>query len=399
MKLYSFLVLLLLLAAGLANAADPKRQQQVQQEIQQLASSLNAAQNTSDALQDEVTRTEKKLDEVSQRLYQTEKKIEDTQLRLQTTNDKKLKQETELNTQRAGLAQQLQALYSAGEESHLRLLLRQDDPSDISRTMRYFEYMNKNRVKRIQSIQKALAELQTLRTAIDKDRQYLQNLEQTQERDKAELTQTLTERTNNLKKMNSDARSKQKRLEKLRAEDASLAEIIDRLANAEKKPAEAAPKTGQETAKVDEKKPSPTATPIKTRYTPDKAFSSLKGALSWPIAGKIIHPYDSAKNEKQRWRGVVIAAPGGTKVKAVARGRVLFSGWMNTYGHMIIIEHDSNYISLYGYNRAVYKKEGAIVNANEIIAAVGASGGQSQDGLYFEIRQGKTPQNPARWCR
>ena len=235
--------------------------------------------------------------------------------------------------------------------------------------------------------------------AIDKDRQYLQNLEQTQERDKAELTQTLTERTNSMKKMDGDARSKQKRLEKLRAEDTSLAEIIDRLASTEKKPAEAAPKTEKETAKADEKKPSPTATPIKTRFTPDKAFSSLKGALSWPIAGKIIHPYDSAKNEKQRWRGVVIAAPGGTKVKAVARGRVLFSGWMNTYGHMIIIEHDSNYISLYGYNRAVYKKEGAIVNANETIAAVGASGGQSRDGLYFEIRQGKTPQNPARWCR
>ena len=50
-------------------------------------------------------------------------------------------------------------------------------------------------------------------------------------------------------------------------------------------------------------------------------------------------------------------------------------------------------------NRAVYKKEGAIVNANETIAAVGASGGQSRDGLYFAIRQGKTPQNPARWCR
>jgi septal ring factor EnvC (AmiA/AmiB activator) len=66
---------------------------------------------------------------------------------------------------------------------------------------------------------------------------------------------------------------------------------------------------------------------------------------------------------------------------------------------MIIIEHDNNYISLYGYNRAVYKKEGTIVNANETIAAVGSSGGQSRDGLYFEIRQGKTPQNPARWCR
>jgi len=405
MKIYSFLMLVLLLGIGLANAADPKRQQQVKQEIKQLSSSLSANQSNFDALQAEVTRTEKKLSDVSQRLHQTEKKIEETVARLQTANEKKLKQESELNIQRTGLAQQLQALYTAGEESHLRLLLRQDDPSDISRTMRYFDYMNASRVKRIHSIQKTLTELQTLRLTIDKDRQYLQNLEQTQEKDKAELTHTLAERSDRLQKMNSDSRAKQKRLEKLHKEDASLAEIIERLSSAEQKSPDAPPKATKDTAspkdtpKATEKKPDITVTPVKARFTPDKAFSTLKGSLSWPVSGKITHPYGSAKNEKQRWRGVVISAPGGTKVKAVARGRVVFAGWMDTYGHMIIIEHDNNYISLYGYNRAVYKKEGAIVNANETIAAVGASGGQSRDGLYFEIRQGKTPQNPARWCR
>lgn len=398
MKLYAFLTVLLLLTAALANAADPKRQQQIRQEIQQLTNSLNAAQNTSDALQDEVTRIEKKLNEVSRRLYQTEQKIEETQLRLETTNDKKHKQEMELSRQRAALAQQLQALYSAGQESHLRLLLRQDDPADISRMMRYFDYMNKSRIKRIQSIQKTLDALQTLRTAIDKDRRYLQNLEQTQQRDKEELTRTLLERTNSMKKMNSDVRAKQKRLEKLRAEDAKLTEVIDQLAMEREKATETKSKA-EKAVSTNEKKLNPPPTPTTTHFTPDKAFSSLKGSLSWPVAGKIIHPYDTVKNEKQRWRGVVIAAPGGTKVKAVARGKVLFSGWMDTYGHMIIIEHDSNYISLYGYNRAVYKKEGDIVKANETIAAVGASGGQSSDALYFEIRQGKTPQNPARWCR
>jgi septal ring factor EnvC (AmiA/AmiB activator) len=72
---------------------------------------------------------------------------------------------------------------------------------------------------------------------------------------------------------------------------------------------------------------------------------------------------------------------------------------MDGYGYLVILEHDSKYLSLYGYNRTLYKKEGDIVNAGDIIAAVGNSSGQKQDGLYFEIRQGNTPQNPAKWCR
>ena len=64
-----------------------------------------------------------------------------------------------------------------------------------------------------------------------------------------------------------------------------------------------------------------------------------------------------------------------------------------------IIQHNKNYLSLYGYNRSVYKKEGSRVQANEVIAAVGNSGGQSQNALYFEIRKGQTPQNPSRWCK
>ncbi len=56
-------------------------------------------------------------------------------------------------------------------------------------------------------------------------------------------------------------------------------------------------------------------------------------------------------------------------------------------------------MSLYGHNQALLKSAGDYVEPNEPIALVGQSGGQSDAGLYFEIRyQGKTV-NPARWCR
>ncbi|MBU0657037.1 MAG: peptidoglycan DD-metalloendopeptidase family protein [Gammaproteobacteria bacterium] len=403
MKVYTYLCILLLLPWGNLQAADTSRQKQLQREIRQLSNSLNSQKSESGTLQAEVTRLEKKLGDTSRQYYQTENKIESILAKLQDANQKKLKLEAELDTQKAGLAQQLQALYSTGGQSHLRLLLRQDDPSDISRTVRYFGYLNENRIARIQKIDKTLTEIETLRTSIDKDRTYLQELNSTLEQQKKDIESTLASRSSTLSRIKTDIKGKQAKLDKLKAEESRLQAVIDQVARqaearaTDKKQTESPTRSSSEKGTPSKSKPS--ETPVKTSFTPDKPFSTLRGRLSWPVRGKIIHNYGSARNEKQRWKGVVISASGGSSVKAVAKGRVAFSGWMDGYGHLIIIEHDNRYMSLYGYNRAVYKKEGAIVGANETIAAVGNSGGRSQDGLYFEIRQGASPQNPARWCR
>ncbi|OQX15303.1 MAG: peptidase M23 [Thiothrix lacustris] len=401
MKFYLPLLALLLLSWNGTSVADTQKQQQLQRDIRQLSNNLQTQKGESRELQEEVTQLEKKLGDISDKHYQTEKKIETALVKLAESTRKQQKLDAELAAQKTGLAQQLQALYTAGEQSHLRLLLRQDEPSDISRTIRYFEYLNDNRVARIQSIQKILKESDAVRANIQKDNTQLQALNETLTQQKAAIESTLKARSVALDSIKSGIRTAEKKLGKLKTEEASLQSVVDRLATrraeTEQKETMEAPTTAtQKATGTNDKK----AQQVSSARTPSgKAFSGLRGQLPWPVNGRIIHSYGSARNEKQRWRGVVLAAPGGSKVKAVAKGRVAFSGWMDGYGHLIIIEHDNNYMSLYGYNRAVYKQEGATVSANETIAAVGNSSGQSQDALYFEIRSGTTPQNPARWCR
>ncbi|WGZ94672.1 MAG: peptidoglycan DD-metalloendopeptidase family protein [Candidatus Thiothrix putei] len=410
MKFYLLPLATLLLAWSSTSIADTQKQQQLQRDIRQLSNSLQNQKGESRELQEEVTQLEKKLGDISDKYYQTEKKIEATLVKLEDSARKQQKLDAELASQKSGLAQQLQALYTAGEQSHLRLLLRQDEPSDISRTIRYFEYLNDNRVTRIQSVQKTLKELDAVRTTIETDNAQLQTLNKTLEQQKVDIESTLKARSNALINVKSDIHTTEKKLSKLKAEEASLQAVVDRLAARKaadsvqettpkteaSRPQQAATNTKKNTPA---KQASPEESPQPVNTHSNQAFSTLRGKLPWPVNGKIIHSYGSSRNEKQRWRGVVLAAPGGSKVKAIAKGRVAFSGWMDGYGHLIIIEHDNNYMSLYGYNRAVYKREGANVSANETIAAVGNSSGQSRDALYFEIRQGTTPQNPARWCR
>jgi septal ring factor EnvC (AmiA/AmiB activator) len=95
----------------------------------------------------------------------------------------------------------------------------------------------------------------------------------------------------------------------------------------------------------------------------------------------------------------LIQAPAGRKVHAVSYGRVAFADWLRGYGLLIIIDHGDGYMSLYGHNQSLYKEVGDWVEAGDVIASVGDSGGSDRNALYFEIRKNGRPSNPARWCR
>ena len=94
---------------------------------------------------------------------------------------------------------------------------------------------------------------------------------------------------------------------------------------------------------------------------------------------------------------MVLAAPRGREVRAIYHGRVAFADWLAGMGLLVIVDHGEGYMTLYGYNETTLKSAGDWVAPGDVIATVGDSGGQAEPGLYFEIRQGTTPQNPRRW--
>jgi septal ring factor EnvC (AmiA/AmiB activator) len=71
---------------------------------------------------------------------------------------------------------------------------------------------------------------------------------------------------------------------------------------------------------------------------------------------------------------------------------------MRGFGLLLIIDHGDGYMSLYGQNEALYKEVGEWVDSGEVVATLGASGGQTDAGLYFEIRHNGHPVNPLSWC-
>ena len=105
------------------------------------------------------------------------------------------------------------------------------------------------------------------------------------------------------------------------------------------------------------------------------------------------------KSGNLSWQGVLIGAPQGEAVHAISHGRIAFADWLRGFGLLLIIDHGDGFMSLYGRNQSLFKEVGDWVNAGELIAIVGESGGDDEGGLYFEIRHNGAPRNPGKWCR
>ena len=396
---YGFLLILSTLLVKTACAENKQKQQsQLKQAITTTRTHLKTSRDTSNKLKQRVRKAEDTLNIISRKLFKTDREISRLTSKLNKSNKQKARLEKQTKQQKEALAQQMQALYTAGQQSPLRLLLKQDDPSDLNRTVKYFEFLNQHRLKRIQKIDLQLKKIQTMQAQINKDSAALQALQKEQIKSKKLQKKIVAERESALKKQRKIVISQERKLARLLKEEAKLKQVIQAV-EAKQRQQEQTAERQQLARQSKNTKRTNKKNQVSRHFVPNKPFSSLRGKLSWPVRGTMLHRYGSIRNSKQKWKAVVISAPGGANVHAVAPGEVVYAGRINGYGFVIIIKHDKKYLSLYGYNRSVYKKVGDRVKAGEIIAAVGNTGSLKKTGLYFEIRRGTTQQNPAKWCR
>lgn len=108
------------------------------------------------------------------------------------------------------------------------------------------------------------------------------------------------------------------------------------------------------------------------------------------------HPLTGAA---QMHTGVDLVAPYGTPILAARDGVVEFSGIRGEYGKLVILKHQGDYETYYGHATELFVREGETVVAGQVIARVGMTGGATAPHLHFEIREGGSPRNPARFLR
>lgn len=114
-------------------------------------------------------------------------------------------------------------------------------------------------------------------------------------------------------------------------------------------------------------------------------FTPLKGVITTPF-DRVIHP------------ALDIKAPKNTVVNAIYEGTVIFAGWDDERGNVIIIQHPDNVISIYEHGEKLLKAVGDNVTAGTPIALVGSTGALTkEEHLHFALWYDGQAQDPTRF--
>lgn len=144
----------------------------------------------------------------------------------------------------------------------------------------------------------------------------------------------------------------------------------------------------------------PVTRPAKKTVAKKPPVPSVKPAatdvkkLRWPLRGKIVRSF-SSQARAGGGKGIEIAVRAGSSVVAAEAGKVIYSGdGVNGYGHLVILQHENDLFTVYGFNRSNLVRQGDFVSKGEKIADSGVPPSGGQPRLHFEVRKGKQAVNP-----
>lgn len=371
-RLLSLLVCLLLaLPASAEQKASQAQLKKLTQQISTLQKRLRSKQKQLQTINSQLRDSDTRINEIGRELA-----LLDQQLGELTSNTEQLEQQRDalrkaLNERAARIDQQIRQQHRLGSQPQLTLLLNLQDPEDLNRQMRYFNSVNKALADQMATFRQQLAALGSTENALDDNTRAMVSKREELAAQQTKLQQAQQTRKNTLASLKKQISKDRKNLSSLQLDQKRVEKLVTDLQR---------------------------SLDLSQLASNDKAFRELKGRLNWPIKGRIKRGFGS-KRDGITYDGIWISATTGSPVRAVHHGRVAFADWLRGYGMVLIIEHGSGYMSLYGYNQAVLRAPGDWVSAGETIATVGQSGGHAEPGLYFAIRYKGRASNPKRWLK
>ena len=112
-----------------------------------------------------------------------------------------------------------------------------------------------------------------------------------------------------------------------------------------------------------------------------------------PVKGVVARSFSSADHP-----AMDINAPAGTIVSAVLDGTVVFTGFSEMKGQVVILQHDDNVVSVYANNSEALVETGETVEAGSPVAIVGSRPGEPErQCLHFELWHGGHPLDPSKY--
>lgn len=354
------------------NESDYEKQlEALAKNIQQLQKELAKTKTSRDKLQKSLQQSEEEIGSLTRKIDSIKGELAREKKQLSQHRGRRAELEESRQTQQQQVNRIVRQAYLLGRQSQVKLILNQEEPSKITRLLRYHDYIIGAHKEKMDAYLATIRDISEIENKIATSTERLEASQQQLNQRYSDIKQSQTQRLATLSKLTRSITEKDDSLTKLTGDRKRLERLLEEATRALsnlKLPSDAKP------------------------------FRSARGKLPYPAQGRVANSFGSYRlNGKLRWNGIFIKGKAGSKVVSVHHGRVIFSDYLRGHGLLLIIDHGDGYMSLYAHNQTLLKETGDWVSSNEPIAMLGNTGGQAQAGLYFEIRHKGKPQNPSPW--
>lgn len=400
----------------------------LRKEIKALESQLAKDNKSRDSAADTLEKIEKRVVDVRKRVKNTQTEQAQTESDIATLELEKEQLRASLQSQREHISNLLRNIYTTGERPHIRMLLSEESPARATRALVWYGYVADARKELMASIDSDIQRSREINAKLEQRATELAESEASLLRNESELSFSMGEKRDLLASLDKRLDRDSQRADELKDNEQRLVKLIETIEaarrkerlrqqqlaeEAAKKRAEKAAREREQLAEAKKEKAEARQRELElelerqqeeaerlAKQNERPSFEQLKGKLSLPLEAEIIGLFGEQKPESGvRWEGLMLAGSVGEAVHAVAAGEVVYADWYRGYGQLLLIDHGDDYISLYSHNSEIVKKQGEFVSAGEIVALVGTTGGLTEPGLYFEIRQASRPRDPLIWCK
>ena len=419
------------------------RRATVQSQLDALKQSINQTETATGKATAALDKSAQAISRADRSLHELETEQHQTERTLAQLTEQQSVLATKVAQQQATLSKMLRDHYVAGSGDQVQLLLSGDDPNRINRDLRYLGYLSQAQATMIASLRDNLQTVEANKAAAQQARESLSDIAAEARDQRALLEREKKQRNVQLVQLSSKLATQRKQATELQRDDQRLSGLVTKLESMieEQRKAEAAAaeqrrkKLADAKARQNRKKTTaeqqlarathpkaiapnvdaidddtpPSRGSQRNESIPEKSvdsaadsavggnFASLRGQLRLPIRGDITLKFGGSRGDGPSSKGVFIRSAEGAEVRAIAGGRVVFADWLRGFGNLIIVDHGSQYLTVYGNNQSVLKHPGDVVKGGDAIARAGSSGGNEQVGLYFEIRHQGRAFDPMTW--
>ena len=358
-------------SAPLSSRIEEKREQIDKKKAQEgvLSTTIQRFDTRIDAIQGEITETERRLSRVQSSLDHQKEKLLEVRNKLEEARDRLERLRSELDTARRVLAARLVEIYKADSPDALTVILSADGFGDLLERAEFLDRISdqdRQITDRVRGLRDTARD-QAVQLADLEQQEQLAAERILRERDQiAAVEEELVGARDQLASARADKRG-------------ALAQVRDSRVRAQEDLASLEREQARVQAAL---QGSPSAGPIKQG----------SGQLIWPINGSFTSPFG------MRWgrlhAGIDIAAPEGTPIRAADSGGVVLMGWVGGYGNYTCVQHTGSMSTCYAHQSSFGTSNGASVSQGQVIGYVGNTGNSFGAHLHFEVRINGSPVDP-----